>query len=324
MDRRLSWRAENDQGHAILNQLERACLLERVLGRDGYVKLHDLIRDMALRITKDNRRYMVKAGLHLREIPDVQEWAEDLDKLSLMNNSIEEISSGMSPKFPQLSTLILSGNPLKSIPDCFFTQMCGLRTLDLSLTSIQYLPNSISDLENLRTLLLRNCRCLVSIATLENLRLLRRLDLSYTGVKEVPHGVESLTNLKVLALNCKSLSMIPTGVLHGLSLLQKLILPYHIGVPIEEVLALKQLEVFHGSVNGVCDLNRLIRCLQSLGRLSFYTIVLNPKISRKNYGVLPLKRGKFVLFDQDCLMESSIGEGKILLPLDIDKLINLF
>ncbi|KAL2531072.1 putative disease resistance protein [Forsythia ovata] len=30
MDRRLSWRAENDQGHAILNQLERACLLERV------------------------------------------------------------------------------------------------------------------------------------------------------------------------------------------------------------------------------------------------------------------------------------------------------
>ncbi|KAL2472579.1 putative disease resistance protein [Forsythia ovata] len=67
MDRRLSWQAENDQGHAILNQLERACLLERVSGVDMYVKMHDLIRDMALWIAKDNHRYMVKAGLHLRK-----------------------------------------------------------------------------------------------------------------------------------------------------------------------------------------------------------------------------------------------------------------
>ncbi|KAL2531061.1 putative disease resistance protein [Forsythia ovata] len=83
MDRRLSWRAENDQGHAILNQLERACLLERAYSVyfDVYhVKMHDLIRDMALGITKRNRRYMVKAGLNLREIPAVQEWTEDLDK----------------------------------------------------------------------------------------------------------------------------------------------------------------------------------------------------------------------------------------------------
>ncbi|KAL2531050.1 putative disease resistance protein [Forsythia ovata] len=248
MDRRLSRRAEIDQGHAILNQLERACLLERVVS-DRYVKLHDLIRDMALRITKDNPRYMVKAGLHLREIPDVQEWTEDLDKLSLMNNSIEEISSGMSPKFPRLSTLILSGNPLKSIPDCFFTQMRGLRTLSLNRTHIQYLPHSISDLENLRTLSLIYCFNLKSVPTLKKLRLLTRLDLSYTKIEELPDGVESLTNLKVLDLFRTSLSMIPTGVLHSLSLLQQLRLPIHIEVPREEVLALKQLEDFCGRVN---------------------------------------------------------------------------
>ncbi|KAL2523658.1 putative disease resistance protein [Abeliophyllum distichum] len=335
MDRRLSWRAENDQGHAILNQLERACLLESV--SDWCVKMHDLIRDMALWITKDNHRYMVKAGLHLREIPDMQEWTEDLDKLSLMKNSIAEISSGMSPKCPRLSTLILRGNPLKLIPDCFFRQMRGLRTLNLIGTEIQYLPNSISDLENLRTLLLRYCYKLKSVPTLEKLRLLTRLDLAYTEIEEVPNGVESLANLKVLDLGCKSLSMIPTGVLHRLSLLQQLKLPEHIEVPIEEVEALKQLEVFCGTVKNICDLNRLITSLPSIGSLSLY---LNPNISSSlerciNPNISPspercilelyistsLERGKVVVFGQDSLVESSLGEGKILLPRDIDKLI---
>ncbi|KAL2472896.1 putative disease resistance protein [Forsythia ovata] len=323
MDRRSSWQAENDQGHAILNQLERACLLESV--SDWYVKMHDLIRDMALWITKDNRRYMVKAGLHLREIPDVQEWTEDLDKLSLMKNSIAEISSGMSPKCPRLSTLILRGNPLESIPDCFFTQMRGLHTLNLTGTDIQYLPNSISDLENLRTLLLRYCYKLKSVPTLEKLRLLTRLDLAYTEIEEVPNGVESLTNLKVLDMGCKSLSMIPTGVLLRLSLLQQLTLPVHIEVPIEEVVALKQLEVFRGMVKSICDLNRLITSLPSIGPLSLY---LNPNISPspERYILelsisISLERGKVVVFGQESLVESSLGEGKILLPRDIDKLI---
>ncbi|KAL2472578.1 putative disease resistance protein [Forsythia ovata] len=224
----------------------------------------------------------------------------------------------MSPKCPRLSTLILSGNTLKSIPDCFFTQMRGLRTLNLSGTSIQYLPNSISDLENLRTLLLRLCHNLKSVPTLEKLRLLTRLDLAYTEIEEVPKGVESLTNLKVLDLDCP-LSMIPTGVLHRLSLLQQLNLPDHIGVPIEEVEALKQLEVFRGSVNSVCDLNRLITFLQSIGTLSFYSIALTPKFSGNTFG--EQSPSKLVAFEQNSLMDSSLGEGKILLPRDTETLI---
>ncbi|KAL2531095.1 putative disease resistance protein [Forsythia ovata] len=318
MDRRLSWRAENDQGHAILNQLERACLLERVWD-EYYVKMHDLIRDMALGITKHNPRYMVKARLNLREIPDVQEWTEDLDKISLMKNSIEEISIGMSPNCPRLSTLILSENHLKSIPDCFFTQMRGLRTLNLSATSIQYLPHSISDLENLRTLLLRHCFSLKSVPTLEKLRLLTRLDLSYTKIEELPDGVESLTNLKVLDLVGTSLSMIPTGILHSLSLLQQLKLPIHRGVPIEDVLALKRLEDFCGSVNSVSDLNRLITFLQSMMPPSFYCIFLISKFDEQI--IWETSRGKLVGFGKESLMGSSLGEGKILLPRDIEKLI---
>ncbi|CAI9760452.1 unnamed protein product [Fraxinus pennsylvanica] len=179
-----SFRAEIDLGHAILNQLERVCLLERTSnGTD--VKMHVLIRDMVIGIAKDNPRYMVKAGLHLREIPDVQEWTEDLDKVSLMDNSIKEISPGTFPKCPGLSTLILSGNPLKRIPDCFFAHMCGLRTLNLSLTKIQNLPNSISDLENLRTLLLKFCNELESMPSLEKLKELRHLVFNCVQMEEI-------------------------------------------------------------------------------------------------------------------------------------------
>ncbi|KAL2506353.1 putative disease resistance protein [Abeliophyllum distichum] len=318
MDRRLSWRAEIDQGYAILNQLERACLLERVSGEDVFLKLHDLIRDMALWIIKDNCRYMVKAGLHLREIPDMQEWTEDLDKISLMNSSIKKISIGMSPNCPRLSTLILSNNPLRSIPDCFLMKMRDLRTLNLSNTSIQYLPQSISDLMNLRTLLLRHCFSLESVPTLEKLKLLTQLDLAFTKIEELPDGVESLTNLKVLDLVLTSLSMIPTGVLHSLSLLQQLRLPITTRVPIEEVLSLQKLEDFCGGVNSVCDLNRLVTFLQSKMTPSFYSISLISKFHGHDFIVK--SRDKLVSFRHESLRDSSLGEGEILLPQDIEEL----
>ncbi|KAL2531043.1 Disease resistance protein RFL1 [Forsythia ovata] len=120
MDTRSSRRAEFDQGHAILNKLEKACLVETWTDRE-VVRMHDLIRDMALTITKHNPRYMVKAGLELTEILKIQNWTKDLDKVSLMDNSIHDISPDTSPKCPRLSSLILSKNYLlKFIPECFF------------------------------------------------------------------------------------------------------------------------------------------------------------------------------------------------------------
>ncbi|KAL2531071.1 putative disease resistance protein-like [Forsythia ovata] len=91
MDTRSSRRAEFDQGHAILNKLEKACLVEIWTDRE-VVRMHNLIRDMALTITKHNPMYMVKVGLELTEIPKIQNWTKDLDKISLMDNSIHDIS----------------------------------------------------------------------------------------------------------------------------------------------------------------------------------------------------------------------------------------
>ena len=53
--------AEFDKGHSILNILENVCLLERIDG-GSVVKMHDLIRDMAIQIHQENSPVMVKAG----------------------------------------------------------------------------------------------------------------------------------------------------------------------------------------------------------------------------------------------------------------------
>ncbi|KAL2528941.1 NB-ARC domain-containing protein [Forsythia ovata] len=104
-----------------------------------------------------------------------------------MDNSIHDISPDTSPKCPRLSSLILSKNYLlKFVPECFFEQMRGLYILNLSETSIEQLPNSISHLEKLNALLLGDCGNLVYVPPLEKLRLLRQLDLTGTSIEEVP------------------------------------------------------------------------------------------------------------------------------------------
>ncbi|KAL9460078.1 hypothetical protein AB3S75_003303 [Citrus x aurantiifolia] len=72
--------------------------------------MHDLIRDMALRITSKSPLFMVKAGLRLLKFPGEQEWEENLERVSLMRNDIEEIPSNMFPHCEILSTLLLQCN----------------------------------------------------------------------------------------------------------------------------------------------------------------------------------------------------------------------
>ena len=75
--------------------------------------------------------------------------------VSLMRNKIEEIPFSYSPRCPFLSTLLLCQNRwLRFIADSFFKQLHGLKVLDLSFTGIKNLPDSVSDLVSLTTLLL--------------------------------------------------------------------------------------------------------------------------------------------------------------------------
>ncbi|KAK9229445.1 hypothetical protein WN944_022407 [Citrus x changshan-huyou] len=123
--------AEN-RGYDILDTLVRACLLEEL--EDDKVKMHDVIRDMAIWITceieKEKRNFLVCAGAGLKEAPDVKGLG-NVRRLSLMQNQIETLSE--VPTCPHLLTLFLDFNEkLEMIADGFFQFMPSLKVLRIS------------------------------------------------------------------------------------------------------------------------------------------------------------------------------------------------
>ncbi|XP_042032562.1 probable disease resistance protein At4g27220 [Salvia splendens] len=270
-------RAQVEQGHSILDKLVNVCLLEScaVPGRfdpTECVKMHDLVRGMALKICEG--KYMVRAGdKSLKEIPKEEEWAKDLEKVSLVDNGIRRIEEGMSPNCPKLSTLLLWGNYwLEFIPDSFFPKMQGLCTLDLSRASITKLPNSIRAMKNLKALILESCYKLKDVPYLGGMKKLRELNLSHTAIKKVPRGVEELFNLKFLAMDADNLRMIRSGLFTKLGNLQHLELPFRIQVVFEEIENLEMLEEFSGRVKNVNDFNSFITSLGSRVHNTYYKI----------------------------------------------------
>ncbi|KAJ0102867.1 hypothetical protein Patl1_04587 [Pistacia atlantica] len=196
-----------NKGHANLKRLEENCLLESA-DHGNCVKMHDLVRDMALYVTSQSPRYLVKAGMQLRELPTEHEWIEDLQK----------------------------------IDDSVFTHMTELKVLDLSRCySIRNLPNSISGLVKLTALLLNGCGYLEHVPSLEKLGALKKLDLGWTGITAIPDGLEMLVHLRYLDLYAYRIKEMPGGILPKLFRLQYLRLDYAVAEA-EEVSRLSKLE----------------------------------------------------------------------------------
>ncbi|XXG70457.1 hypothetical protein AAC387_Pa06g3214 [Persea americana] len=184
------------------------------------VKMRDLLRDMAIGITRaENPRSVIYAG---RQLQDPIKFPEDAERISLMDNNIKVLFG--EPNCQHLLTLFLQKNPLQVIsPDSYFNHMCTLRVLDLSWTRIKVLPESISNLKNLRALLLGNCEFLEEVPSLSNLEELRVLDLSFTSIRELPSGMEAMVKLQRLNLDrTKELSVFPTGIIPRLPFLEEL------------------------------------------------------------------------------------------------------
>ncbi|KAH9657265.1 Disease resistance protein [Citrus sinensis] len=174
---------------------------------DRFVKMHDVVRDVALWIGKVEKKYFTsKVGIGLEELA-VEEDLEQCRGISLVGNEKEELPSGLV--CPNLHILRLENTEYDNklqVPEHFFKEMPTLKVVTviggvLSLKSLQILAN------NLRVLQL--IRCEVTDASF--LGKLKRLQILYLEKSpiEIPDGLgDELSRLKLLYIDTGSISPI--------------------------------------------------------------------------------------------------------------------
>ncbi|KAL5800534.1 hypothetical protein ACOSQ4_033418 [Xanthoceras sorbifolium] len=191
-----------NQGYNIIDHLLDTCLLEEE--EVHYVKIHGLIIEMILRITRESeeeeerRNFFVRTDAGLIEAPEIENW-EDVRRVSLMENQIKNLDK--FPPCPCLETLFLNRNRLEKIDGVAFGYMSSLKVLNLSDNFfLMELPSVISKLVRLQ-----------------------QLDLSKTGIKELPKTLMKLVNLKCLNLeHTYRLCRVPRHMISKFSKLQVL------------------------------------------------------------------------------------------------------
>ena len=100
---------------------------------EEYLKMHDVIHDMALWLAcekgKKKNKFVVEYRVELIRAHEVKEW-RNTQRISLWGSSIEELRE--PPYFPNTETFLASHQSIGSFPNGFFTNMPIIRVLDLS------------------------------------------------------------------------------------------------------------------------------------------------------------------------------------------------
>ncbi|XP_004306134.1 PREDICTED: probable disease resistance protein At5g63020 [Fragaria vesca subsp. vesca] len=189
-----------DESYHIIGTLLNVCMLEE--GKDGCVKMHDVVRDMALWLACDPKKaddsFLVHTGADLIEAPIARKW-KNSKRVSLMANHIKELVE--TPNSPYLLTLFLRRNHLQKIATGFFNSMSNLLVLDLSSNKdLAQLPVGVSSLVSLH-----------------------HLNLSNTGIKELPTELKCLERLEYLNFeNTPNLYSLPPTLISSFRMLKVL------------------------------------------------------------------------------------------------------
>ncbi|KAM0044598.1 putative P-loop containing nucleoside triphosphate hydrolase, leucine-rich repeat domain superfamily [Helianthus debilis subsp. tardiflorus] len=187
------------------------------------LKMHDLVRDMALFITsKGDDKFLVKSGKGLREWQPRSNVIKSYKKISLMENKISKLPD-YELDLPYLDTLLIQMNEVSIVPDELFRGMKELKVLDMSGNNISSLPQSLTQLTKLHLLDLSGNRSLCEISILGGLSCLEILKLRRTGIINIPEEIGQLTNLRLLDVYfCYDLSYVTPGVISKLTMLEEL------------------------------------------------------------------------------------------------------
>ncbi|BAT17200.1 Os12g0490800 [Oryza sativa Japonica Group] len=209
-------------GYARIRELVDKCLLEET-DDDRLVKMHDVIRDMALWIVGDegreknkwvvqtvshwcNAERILSVGTEMAQLPAISEDQTKLTVLILQNNDLHGSSVSSLCFFISLQYLDLSRNWLKTIPS-EVCKLVNLYYLNLSDNKIKDLPQELGLLFKLQYLLLRSNPIReipeVILSKLSRLQVADfcSLQLEQPASFEPPFGaLECMTDLKALGI----------------------------------------------------------------------------------------------------------------------------
>jgi hypothetical protein len=204
-----------------IQTLKDCCMLLETKSEE-YVKMHDLVRDVAIQIASSEKYgFMVKAGFGLKEWPMSNKSFEGCTVVSLMGNKLAELPEELV--CPQLKVLLLELDDDLNVPERFFEGMKAIEVLSVhgGCLSLQSLELST----NLQSLLLRRCEC----KDLNWLRKLQRLKILVfmwcDSIEELPDEIGELKELRLLDVTgCELLRRIPVNLIARLKKLEELLI----------------------------------------------------------------------------------------------------
>ncbi|XP_050262455.1 probable disease resistance protein At4g27220 [Quercus robur] len=217
--------ARGDADTFTKNLIDSGLLLK--CDEDGFVKMHDVVRDTAKLISSSGNEelfnFMAQAGSALEEWPRRDTHFESYTAVSVMFNDIKRLPD--EPVCPKLQTLLLQENRnLKEIPSGFFNRMNTLKVLDISGLPVVSLPPSIRLLENLCTLYLDRCKS-KDISILGGLKKLEILSLNKSLINTFPGELTELAELRMLDMtSCNHIKTISPNIISRLKGLEELYL----------------------------------------------------------------------------------------------------
>eukprot|EP00258_Populus_trichocarpa_P032276 XP_024448295.1 probable disease resistance protein At4g27220 isoform X4 [Populus trichocarpa] len=204
-----------------IKKLKDCCMLLDTES-DEHVKMHDLVRDVAIRIASSKEYgFMVKAGIGLKEWPTSIKRFEACETISLMGNKLTELPEGL--ECPQLKVLLLEVDDGLNVPQRFFEGTKEIEVLSLKggCLSLQSLELSTK----LQSLMLITCGC-KDLIWLRKLQRLKILGLMWClSIEELPDEIGELKELRLLDVTgCERLRRIPVNLIGRLKKLEELLI----------------------------------------------------------------------------------------------------